>query len=219
MAIFGKPSQIPLGIADAQPIAAYAPTDLGDFNPKVSNSPFRQGGKGWQTLGIIGDALQVAGGGRATFADAQRWMQEQEAEQARRAQERDDRMNTPSILNTKAGVISATPTGDVRMLHAAPPEVPEWQQYVQAMSDPNTSPQERQYIQQYLLKGNAPDIMQQRLSNQVQLKTTAPGSSGGGGGGSSVPKGIFSVKSAADYARLPSGTKYTAPDGSVRIKQ
>jgi len=31
---------------------------------------FSQGGKGWQILGVIGDGLQVAGGGHATFAPA-----------------------------------------------------------------------------------------------------------------------------------------------------
>ena len=86
------------------------------------------------------------------------------------------------------------------MIYEAPPEAAPWQQYVQAMTDPNIQPQERQYIQQYQLRGNSPDIMQQRLSNQVQLKTTAPGSSGGGGGGGVTPTARAKLISEAEQA-------------------
>lgn len=45
--------------------------DMAAEKPKL----FGKGGKGWQVLGIIGDALQTAGGGRATYMPAMLDMQ------------------------------------------------------------------------------------------------------------------------------------------------
>ena len=44
--------------------------------PAIKPKAFGKGGKAWKILGIIGDALQTAGGGRATYAPAMLDLQE-----------------------------------------------------------------------------------------------------------------------------------------------
>lgn len=175
MAMFGNLAREPLGIQSAQQIMPGDQPMLNTGVGKVSNSPFRQGGKGWQILGMIGDALQTATGGRATFADAQRWWDEQEAERERQAQERQDRLNTPSIINTKAGVMSATPAGDIRMLYEAPPEAPEYDAYAGLFGARGT-PAYLRGAQDYILRGNGPTA----IGLRTDLKQVAPGKAGGG---------------------------------------
>lgn len=96
MAMFAALARDPYGFKNAQQIMPGDQPTLNTGVGKVSNSPFRQGGKGWQVLGVIGDALQVAGGGRATYADAQRWWQEQEAEREKTKAALQARMSQPS---------------------------------------------------------------------------------------------------------------------------
>jgi len=57
-----------IGVMQAQPLDVQ-PQKLGTWD---------QGGRGWNTLGIIGDALQTAGGGQATYMP---YVQEQKAQQ------------------------------------------------------------------------------------------------------------------------------------------
>jgi len=56
------------------------PTD-----PRVTKATqpgmFGKGGRGWQILGIIGDALQTAGGGKPTYQEAQQKWAEMQGEQ------------------------------------------------------------------------------------------------------------------------------------------
>lgn len=48
--------------------------------PGVKPSTWGQGGKGWQIIGAIGDALQTMGGGQATYMQGVREQQQQEAD-------------------------------------------------------------------------------------------------------------------------------------------
>lgn len=178
---------------------------------------FGKGGSGRNILGAISDGLSVAGGGNPYYMQMMQHQKAQEQEDAQRMQERQQQMEDYQRQREDSRS-DWQDREQWKIDHQPPPEAPDWMSYVQAMTDPNTPPEQRQFIQQYVLKGNSPDIMGQRLNNQVQLKTTAPASSGGGGG-RAAPKGVFTVKSQGDYARLQSGTKYVAPDGSVRIKQ
>lgn len=50
-------------------------------------SAFARGGRGWEILGLIGDALQTAGGGQATYAPAMAKQQELETEGRQRLAE------------------------------------------------------------------------------------------------------------------------------------
>ena len=54
---------------------------------------FGAGGKGWNILGTLGDALQVAGGGQATYAAQQRWREEQDRAEALKIAEIQARAN------------------------------------------------------------------------------------------------------------------------------
>lgn len=109
MAIFGKPvARQPYGIAPYMdqlntvqqyggPVAdPRAGVMMQAQDKAMQPKAFEKGGKGWQVLGVIGDALQVAGGGRATYADAQRWWQEQEAEREKTKAALQARMSQPS---------------------------------------------------------------------------------------------------------------------------
>lgn len=55
--------------------------------PGVKPSTWGQGGRGWQILGIIGDALQTAGGGQATYAPAMAQQQALETKGRQRLQQ------------------------------------------------------------------------------------------------------------------------------------
>lgn len=56
--------------------------------PGVKPSTWGQGGKGWQIMGIIGDALQAAGGGRPTYMPFVQEQQQMETEGRQRLAER-----------------------------------------------------------------------------------------------------------------------------------
>lgn len=63
----GTPS-VTAPMASAQPAPAPAPPQLAQADPKPTT--WGPQGKGWQWLGVLGDALQVAGGREATFLPA-----------------------------------------------------------------------------------------------------------------------------------------------------
>lgn len=71
----------PLGLAELMG-QSIAPGDqvLPDaMQPNIKRpGAFGQGGKGWQIMGIIGDALQAAGGGQGTYAPAMMDIRERE---------------------------------------------------------------------------------------------------------------------------------------------
>ncbi|GLV28198.1 hypothetical protein TomTYG75_07210 [Sphingobium sp. TomTYG75] len=74
-----QPAQMPnpsAGFVDMAPL------------PGVKPSTFGRGGKGWEIMGIIGDALQAAGGGRPTFMPAQMEQQQLETQGRQRLAER-----------------------------------------------------------------------------------------------------------------------------------
>lgn len=54
-----------------------APMQDPKMPPAIKPKPFGKGGKAWKILGIIGDALQTAGGGRATYMPAMLDLQQQ----------------------------------------------------------------------------------------------------------------------------------------------
>ena len=58
----------PVGLADLFAIQPQMPELTAPQANIRKPGAFAKGGKGWEILGIIGDALQTAGGGRATYA-------------------------------------------------------------------------------------------------------------------------------------------------------
>src|SRR3546814_12451248 len=68
--------QQPTGLAELLDQGSLAPSIPGmtqqDVTPASLPKPgaFAKGGKGWQIMGVIGDALQEAGGGRPPYSPA-----------------------------------------------------------------------------------------------------------------------------------------------------
>ena len=54
-----------------------APMKDPQMPPAIKPKAFGKGGKAWKILGIIGDALQTAGGGRGTYMPAMLELQQQ----------------------------------------------------------------------------------------------------------------------------------------------
>jgi hypothetical protein len=62
-----------------QPIQPMGQEQLMPMEPNIKKpGAFAQGGRGWEIMGIIGDALQTAGGGQATYGPAMMDIREQE---------------------------------------------------------------------------------------------------------------------------------------------
>lgn len=84
----GLASLLPLDTPLQQPIVAGDQPPLPQM-PGVKNpGAFSRGGKGWEILGIIGDGLQTAGGGRPTYAPFIQEQQQLETQGRQRLAER-----------------------------------------------------------------------------------------------------------------------------------
>jgi hypothetical protein len=150
---FGDPQQAP-GIAalmqappvqpDATPVpdvARMSPVAPGERDPLAPKpKAFGQGGTGWKVLGILGDALQTMGGGKATYAEA---MQDERTNQRtmelyrqKVAQEREERLHSPyRFQNNRGDVVQLDPaTGKTSVLYADPTPKTEWAK----IEDPTT---------------------------------------------------------------------------------
>ena len=196
----------PLGISSAADLmrGPYSTPGIGDdipgnipSDPRIAQAMkpgmFGRGGRGWQILGTIGDALQVAGGGRATYADEQRHWADMEAERQQRMEELAAKRGTPTFINARDGIYSGNPeTGELTQLHAAAPDAPDFDAYARLFGQPGT-PEYNKAAQEFTLKGNSEGVLaakQQaaaelaalRFNNSVALKRT-PGAGAGGGAG------------------------------------
>lgn len=149
---------------------------------------FGKGGNGWKWLGIIGDGLQVAGGGQPTYQLAQQRWQEMEAEREQRQQEfearraeRDAARNEPQAINLGNGGFGVwTPDGGLQVEREPQRDVPDWQQYVTVMSDPSLSAEQKRLYQDGYFRGAGPTAMEYRKD----FKQTPPGKAPSAGGGS-----------------------------------
>lgn len=226
MAIFGKPvARQPYGIAPYMdqlntvqqyggPVAdPRAGVMMQAQDKAMQPKAFEKGGKGWQVLGVIGDALQVAGGGRATYADAQRWWQEQEAERERQAQERQDRMNTPTLANLgNGGLATWSQGGGLNVIREPQEDAPDYAPYASMFGAAGT-PEYIKAAQDYVLRGYGPTA----LGGRVELKQTIPGKapSLGGGGGSG---GISATARAKYIAEAKAAIAKGAPRDKVEAR-
>lgn len=148
---------------------------------------FGKGGKGWGILGVIGDGLQVAGGGRATYQDymqqqqeyAQR-LQELQAEREARMQERQQ--------SAEQGFETWKQQQQWALEHPDPTSIQRSTEYIASL--PEGDPRRQIAMQQTPGYGNSAEVLAARLAQQQQLindraaaqrsvKMTAPGSNGG----------------------------------------
>lgn len=159
---------------------------------------FGKGGRGWGILGVIGDGLQVAGGGRATYQDymrqqdeyAQR-LKELQAERAARREElvfrHDLEGNDPQAVNLGNGGFGVwSPNGGLQVQREPQQDIPDWQQYARVMGDPNISQEEKRLYQDGYLKGYGPTATGYRQ----EVKQTVPGKAPSAGGGRARTKTI-----------------------------
>jgi len=149
---------------------------------------FGKGGKGWGILGVIGDGLQVAGGGRATYQD---YMQQQQ-EYAQRLQElqaeREARRAEHMMPRAEQGFETWKQQQQWALEHPDPTSIQRSTEYIASL--PEGDPRRQIAMQQTPGYGNSAEVLAARLAQQQQLindraaaqrsvKMTAPGSNGG----------------------------------------
>lgn len=80
------------GLREQPPMLAAMPQEMATWSPQPVDAEkkpgaWSKGGRAWQIIGIIGDALQAAGGGKGTFMPAFLDMQEQTRKEKERLQQ------------------------------------------------------------------------------------------------------------------------------------
>lgn len=197
------------GIGDevrgTQPIGNMQPQQL-PTDPRAAQATrpgfFGKGGRGWGILGVIGDGLQVAGGGRATYQDHMQQQQEyaqrlQELQAERQARQQERMMPRAEQVGDSIGVLDPS-TGQFTPTYTAPPQQSEQERLIDAWGreqDP-----ERKAMIERTIRGfqYTPEVMDARtqarmaiadhqFGNSLRLKQT-PGASGGGSRGGGMGK-------------------------------
>jgi len=185
-------TQPPQTVMGTHPIAgpsAYGTPGIGDgvpggnlpTDPRIAKAlqpgMFGKGGRGWQILGIIGDALQTAGGGKATYQEAQQKWAEMEQERQKLSTEQQyklaelaTKLHTPQIVNAGNGrVISVDPatnaTTEISPLTPAPDQGAIYASHF----GQEGSPEWVKAYQDFHLRGNSPDVLAARQANATGL--------------------------------------------------
>lgn len=191
-----------------QPIGNMQPQQL-PTDPRAAQATrpgfFGKGGRGWGILGVIGDGLQVAGGGRATYQDHMQQQQEyaqrlQELQAEREARRAERMMPRAEQVGDSIGMLDPS-TGSFTPTYTAPQQS-EQERLIDAWGreqDP-----ERKAMIERTIRGfqYTPEVMDartqaqiavadHRLGNSLTLKRT-PGAS------SAAPK--------YEYRTAPDGT-------------
>lgn len=191
------------GIGDevrgTQPIGNMQPQQL-PTDPRAAQAArpgfFGKGGRGWGILGVIGDGLQVAGGGRATYQDHMQQQQEyaqrlQELQAEREARRAERMMPRAEQVGDSIGMLDPS-TGSFTPTYTAPPKenVPDVVRSLMAAGIDPTSEEGRRYIVGSIRNspeaiGAQTELADHRFGNSLRLKQTPGASSGGGprGGG------------------------------------
>ena len=174
---FGAPP--PDDVFGTKPITSTIPIrDLAP-DPRVAKAlqprPFDKGGRGWQILGILGDALATAGGAQPTYmpamrerqrlaAEQQRWDAEQQMNRAKLAWEIRKDMR-PDVRSVGRSVVSVPIEGDPKVLFTAPTDA---EQYAANLG---LNPGDDGYsdaIMDATLRGSGPTAFAQRRSLEDQ---------------------------------------------------
>lgn len=184
------PQQQPTGLAGLlQQNQIGDPTAMPSLpeTPQVKLKAFDKGGNGWQIMGLIGDALQTAGGGRGTYAPAMMDIREREelgrqklAElMAQREQKQADRAAALEDWQFKEQYQRENPQ---------PTQMTETERLIEAAATlPDDDPKKAMILR--ALRGSAydPAVYQPKedysVAGRLKVKTTAPGKAPSGGGG------------------------------------
>lgn len=92
-------------------------------------------------LGVLGDYFSRRPRFGTMMLQQKLAEQERAREEAQYNQQRQDRLNTPTLMNTKAGVMSVTPNGDIRTLWQAPEAPPDEPTAVSVLRAAGVDPQ------------------------------------------------------------------------------
>ena len=228
-------ARLPLNLGMAQDMATQPPQPMGTHpigmdqqmvnlptDPRITKATqpgmFAKGGRGWQILGIIGDALQTAGGGKPTYQEAQQKWAEMEQERQKLSTEQKFKMaelatklHTPQIVNAGNGrVLSVDPatndTTEISPLTPAPDQGAIYASHFGAEG----SPAWVKAYQDFHLRGNSPDALAAREQSAIGLidyrNAHRPPSASGG-----KPASIRSVGGKAYYK--VNGRWYDNPEG------
>lgn len=168
-----------------QPIGNMQPQQL-PTDPRAAQATrpgfFGKGGRGWGILGVIGDGLQVAGGGRATYQDHMQQQQEyaqrlQELQAERQARQQERMMPRAEQVGDSIGMLdpstgSFTPTYTAPSASSLPAEAKDLQWW-QSLSPE----QQRAYVQ---YKDTVSPIAVAGPTGTFRVPRTFGGQQGGG---------------------------------------
>ena len=227
-------ARLPLNLGMAQEMATQPPQPMGThpigMDQQMVNLPtdpaitkatrpgmFAKGGRGWQILGIIGDALQTAVGGKPTYQEAQQKWAEMEQERQKLSTEQQyklaelaTKLHTPQIVNAGNGrVLSVDPatndTTEISPLTPAPDQGAIYASHFGAEG----SPAWVKAYQDFHLRGNSPDALAAREQSAIGLIDYRNAHRPAGVGGK--PASIRSVGGKAYYK--VNGRWYDNPEG------
>jgi len=236
--VFGMPAQSPGPInvpmqPDAPP--AIKPVDVNLFPngmPRVPKpSLFGKDGNGWKVLGILGDALQTAGGGRPTYMpylqEQQKLQQEHDrlaAQQALEQRKLDWQIKKDSrdVRTVGRSLLSVPVDGDPSIIYTAPTDA---ESFAQSIGINPGDPQYVPTIKDKELGAYGPtafdqkkELEDQRFGNRQTLRgmptyaNLHPQPRGGGGNaGPRVPRSVGEAI-APIIVKLRNGQPLTASD-------
>lgn len=140
---------------------------------------FSQGGKGWQIMGIIGDAMQAMGGGRPTYMPYVQGIEDQVRQDKARLAEMQERArieaSKPDFFTVGRNRVRFDPTtNQAQTIYEAPAD---FEEYAGVLGLQPGTDEYNEAVQDYVLRSNGPtaqegraDLEGVRQDNRVSLE-------------------------------------------------
>ncbi|WP_327751683.1 hypothetical protein VVT58_01970 [Sphingobium sp. SJ10-10] len=201
---------------------------------------FSQGGKGWQIMGIIGDAMQAMGGGRPTYMPYAQGIEEQVRQDKARVAEMQERAridaSKPDYFTVGRNRVRFDPTSNQsQTIYEAPAD---FEEYAGVLGLQPGTDEYNEAVQDYVLRANGPTAQEGRegleglrQDNRISLegvrqdnRTTLrqmptyanlhPRPTSGRSGGNAAPRNTGSVY-APILAKIAAGQQLSAGERQV----